>query len=135
MPWSGAGRFGSGEGLGKELEKPRQTVSCSFCSSLDIFPTVIALAGASLPPDRKFDGLDTSEVLFGKSQTGHRVSGGSLCLGCVSHPMPATSIQMTTLRRCMPMAGEDPGQKSQGCISEVDYIQRFSLLVQMYTYI
>lgn len=41
---------------------------------LDIFPTVVALAGASLPQDRHFDGLDASEVLFGWSQTGHRVS-------------------------------------------------------------
>lgn len=64
-------------GVGKELKELKQTVSCSFCSLLDIFPTVIALAGASSPPNRKFDGVDVSEVLFGKSQTGHRVSGGS----------------------------------------------------------
>lgn len=40
---------------------------------LDVFPTAIALAGASLPPNRNFDGLDASEVLFGRSQAGHRV--------------------------------------------------------------
>lgn len=75
------------------MEELRQTVSCSFCSILDIFPTAIALAGASLPPNRNFDGLDASEVLFGRSQVGHRVSGGGLCLGCVSHLTPATLMQ------------------------------------------
>lgn len=52
---------------------PVNVTSTALLSLLDIFPTVIALAGASLPPDRKFDGVDVSEVLFGKSQTGHRV--------------------------------------------------------------
>lgn len=46
---------------------------------LDIFPTVVALAGASLPQGRHFDGLDASEVLFGRAQAGHRVSGGGAC--------------------------------------------------------
>lgn len=46
---------------------------------LDIFPTVVALAGASLPQGRHFDGLDASEVLFGRAQAGHRVSGGGTC--------------------------------------------------------
>ncbi|KAB1266631.1 Arylsulfatase G [Camelus dromedarius] len=40
---------------------------------LDIFPTVVALAGAQLPRGRHFDGLDASEVLFGRAQSGHRV--------------------------------------------------------------
>lgn len=75
------------------MEELRQTVSCYFCSILDIFPTAIALAGASLPPNRNFDGLDASEVLFGRSQVGHRVSGGGLCLGCVSQLTPATLMQ------------------------------------------
>lgn len=45
---------------------------------LDVFPTVVALAGASLPRGRRFDGLDASEVLFGRLQTGHKVSGGDV---------------------------------------------------------
>ncbi|GAB1297006.1 Arylsulfatase G [Apodemus speciosus] len=52
---------------------PANVTSTALLSLLDIFPTVVALAGASLPPNRKFDGLDVSEVLFGESQTGHRV--------------------------------------------------------------
>ena len=55
------------------------TLSRSSCSVLDIFPTVVALAGASLPQGRRFDGLDASEVLFGGAQAGHRVSGGGAC--------------------------------------------------------
>lgn len=57
-------------------EQRGPTLSCSSRSVLDIFPTVVALAGASLPRDRHLDGVDASAVLFGRSQTGHRVSGG-----------------------------------------------------------
>ncbi|XP_007958087.1 arylsulfatase G [Orycteropus afer afer] len=52
---------------------PVNVTSTALLSVLDIFPTVVALAQASLPPDRHFDGLDISEVLFGQLQTGHRV--------------------------------------------------------------
>lgn len=33
-------------------------------SHLDLLPTVLALAGVALPPDRAFDGLDLGPVLF-----------------------------------------------------------------------
>ncbi|XP_066092243.1 arylsulfatase G isoform X13 [Saccopteryx bilineata] len=52
---------------------PFNVTSTALLSVLDIFPTVVALAGATLPRGRRFDGLDASEVLFGRSQTGHRV--------------------------------------------------------------
>ncbi|XP_073091928.1 arylsulfatase G isoform X5 [Manis javanica] len=52
---------------------PINVTSTALLSVLDIFPTVVALAGAGLPQGRHFDGLDVSEVLFGRSQTGHRV--------------------------------------------------------------
>uniref|UniRef100_A0A8D2MDG3 Arylsulfatase G n=1 Tax=Zonotrichia albicollis TaxID=44394 RepID=A0A8D2MDG3_ZONAL len=50
-------------------------MSCplSSLSILDIFPTLVALAGAALPPNRRFDGLDVSPVLFGWSDVGHKV--------------------------------------------------------------
>nr|KAF6414985.1 arylsulfatase G [Molossus molossus] len=51
---------------------PSNVTSTALLSVLDIFPTVVALAGASLPRGRHFDGLDASDVLFGGSQTGHR---------------------------------------------------------------
>ncbi|XP_062031477.1 arylsulfatase G isoform X3 [Lepus europaeus] len=52
---------------------PANVTSTALLSMLDIFPTVVALARASLPQGRQFDGLDVSEVLLGRSQTGHRV--------------------------------------------------------------
>lgn len=52
---------------------PVNVTSTALLSVLDIFPTVVALAGASLPQGRHFDGLDASEVLFGRAQAGHRV--------------------------------------------------------------
>ncbi|KAM9045854.1 arylsulfatase G isoform 1-T1 [Megaptera novaeangliae] len=52
---------------------PINVTSAALLSVLDIFPTVVALAGASLPRGRRFDGLDASEVLFGGAQAGHRV--------------------------------------------------------------
>lgn len=45
----------------------------SFPSVLDVFPTLVALAGAALPLNRRFDGLDVSPVLFGWSDVGHKV--------------------------------------------------------------
>ncbi|XP_023391421.1 arylsulfatase G [Pteropus vampyrus] len=52
---------------------PVNVSSTALLSVLDVFPTVVALAGASLPRGRRFDGLDASEVLFGGLQTGHKV--------------------------------------------------------------
>uniref|UniRef100_A0A8D2CTI2 Arylsulfatase G n=1 Tax=Sciurus vulgaris TaxID=55149 RepID=A0A8D2CTI2_SCIVU len=52
---------------------PANVTSTALLSVLDIFPTVVALAQASLPQDRHFDGLDASEVLLGRSQMGHEV--------------------------------------------------------------
>ncbi|XP_074080821.1 arylsulfatase G isoform X3 [Macrotis lagotis] len=52
---------------------PANVTSTALLSMLDIFPTVASLAKVSLPHRRQFDGLDISEVLFGHSQTGHRV--------------------------------------------------------------
>ncbi|PNJ50920.1 ARSG isoform 5 [Pongo abelii] len=52
---------------------PVNVTSTALLSVLDIFPTVVALAQASLPQGRRFDGVDVSEVVFGRSQPGHRV--------------------------------------------------------------
>ncbi|XP_070336197.1 arylsulfatase G isoform X7 [Odocoileus virginianus] len=54
---------------------PGNVTSAALLSVLDIFPTVLALAGAPLPRGRRFDGLDVSQVLFGWAQTGHRLHG------------------------------------------------------------
>ncbi|XP_075375020.1 arylsulfatase G isoform X2 [Mycteria americana] len=52
---------------------PAKQTSRALLSTLDIFPTLVALAGAALPPNRRFDGLDVSPVLFGWSDVGHKV--------------------------------------------------------------
>ncbi|KAM8992405.1 arylsulfatase G [Ara ararauna] len=52
---------------------PAKRTSSALLSALDIFPTLVALAGAVLPPNRRFDGLDVSPVLFGWSDVGHKV--------------------------------------------------------------
>ncbi|XP_066188477.1 arylsulfatase G [Sylvia atricapilla] len=52
---------------------PAGRTSRALLSVLDIFPTLVALAGAALPPNRRFDGLDVSPVLFGRSDVGHEV--------------------------------------------------------------
>ncbi|XP_074778147.1 arylsulfatase G isoform X2 [Athene noctua] len=52
---------------------PAKQTSHALLSTLDIFPTLVALAGAALPPNRRFDGLDVSPVLFGWSDVGHKV--------------------------------------------------------------
>uniref|UniRef100_U3JIG2 Arylsulfatase G n=1 Tax=Ficedula albicollis TaxID=59894 RepID=U3JIG2_FICAL len=52
---------------------PAGRTSHALLSTLDIFPTLLALAGAALPPNRRFDGLDVSPVLFGWSDVGHKV--------------------------------------------------------------
>lgn len=39
-------------------------------SSLDLFPTVVALAGGKLPTDRAYDGVDLLPYLSGKNKTG-----------------------------------------------------------------
>ncbi|XP_064532187.1 arylsulfatase G isoform X1 [Pseudopipra pipra] len=52
---------------------PAKRTSRALLSTLDIFPTLVALAGAALPPNRRFDGLDVSPVLFGWSDEGHKV--------------------------------------------------------------
>ncbi|XP_054831829.1 arylsulfatase G [Eublepharis macularius] len=51
---------------------PANVTSHAVLSTLDIFPTVVSLANASLPPNRRFDGMDMSEVLLGQSNKGHK---------------------------------------------------------------
>lgn len=44
---------------------PAGTVSSALTSTLDLFPTCLQLAGASLPTDRVLDGVDMTPILFG----------------------------------------------------------------------
>lgn len=42
---------------------------------MDIFPTLLSLAGVTPPSDRRYDGMDVTSVLLGGEQTGHKVAG------------------------------------------------------------
>jgi len=46
-------------------------VSNALTSHLDWVPTLSRLAGYKLPTDRSFDGIDISDILFDRSDTGH----------------------------------------------------------------
>lgn len=99
-----------GQGVRDRLEPRLSYPSC--CSVLDVFPTVVALAGASLPRGRRFDGLDASEVLFGGSQTGHEVSGRGVSPSrALCRPSPRAQSSLCTrsiLRRCACVAAPGP---------------------------
>jgi len=41
-------------------------------SIMDFLPTLASIVGGKLPTDRPIDGIDQSDVLFGKSEAGHR---------------------------------------------------------------
>ena len=48
-------------------------VSSTLLSSMDLFPTLLRLAGVEAPGDRQYDGKDISDVLFNGSDNGHEV--------------------------------------------------------------
>ncbi len=50
------------------------TSSYAMFSIMDFFPTFARLIGATVPADRPIDGVDQTDVLFGKSEAGHRDS-------------------------------------------------------------
>ena len=50
------------------------TSSYAMFSIMDFFPTFARLIGSKIPPDRPIDGVDQTDVLFGKSETGNRDS-------------------------------------------------------------
>ncbi len=52
--------------------KPGQ-VTHELASSLDLFPTIMRLAGAAMPFDRAYDGFDMSGILFGTNPNQRKV--------------------------------------------------------------
>jgi arylsulfatase len=48
------------------------TSSYAMFSIMDFLPTLASIAGGKMPTDRPIDGVDQSDVLFGKSAVGHR---------------------------------------------------------------
>ncbi|XP_030610604.1 arylsulfatase G isoform X2 [Archocentrus centrarchus] len=47
------------------------TTSSALLSGMDIFPTVLSLAGVTLPSDRRYDGIDATNILLHGEQMGH----------------------------------------------------------------
>ena len=50
------------------------TSSYAMFSIMDFFPTLASIVGGKMPTDRPIDGVDQSDVFFGKSAMGHRDS-------------------------------------------------------------
>lgn len=50
---------------------PENTSSSALLSGMDIFPTVLSLAGVAPPSDRGYDGIDATNVLLNGAHTGH----------------------------------------------------------------
>jgi arylsulfatase len=48
------------------------TTSYAMFSTMDFFPTFAHVIGAQVPTDKPIDGVDQTDVLLGKSETGHR---------------------------------------------------------------
>lgn len=48
------------------------TTSDALLSGMDIFPTILSLAGVDPPSDRHYDGIDITPILLHGSDTGHR---------------------------------------------------------------
>lgn len=50
---------------------PAGSTSKAIVSTLDMLPTFAAVSGATLPPNREFDGIDITPVLLGNASAGH----------------------------------------------------------------
>ncbi|XP_072230028.1 arylsulfatase G-like [Leuresthes tenuis] len=50
---------------------PANSTSSALLSGMDIFPTLLSLAGVTPPPDRRYDGIDATPILLDREQTGH----------------------------------------------------------------
>ena len=47
---------------------PANTINESLASSLDILPTIMAMAGIEMPKDREYDGMDIGDMFYGKAK-------------------------------------------------------------------
>lgn len=50
---------------------PANTTSTALLSGMDILPTLLTLAGVTPPSDRRYDGIDATDILLHGEQTGH----------------------------------------------------------------
>lgn len=52
---------------------PPGTVSSAVVTAMDLFPTVLGMAGVAIPSDRVLDGIDLADVLRGRSNEAHEM--------------------------------------------------------------
>nr|XP_019938609.1 PREDICTED: arylsulfatase G [Paralichthys olivaceus]XP_019938610.1 PREDICTED: arylsulfatase G [Paralichthys olivaceus] len=50
---------------------PANTTSSALLSGMDIFPTLLSLAGVTPPRDRRYDGIDATNILLRGEHSGH----------------------------------------------------------------
>ncbi|KAM4715655.1 arylsulfatase G isoform 1-T2 [Anableps anableps] len=50
---------------------PANTTSSALLSGMDIFPTVLSMAGVAPPSDRRYDGIDATNILLHGDHSGH----------------------------------------------------------------
>lgn len=50
---------------------PANTTSSALLSGMDIFPTLLSMAGVTAPADRRYDGIDATNILLHGEQGGH----------------------------------------------------------------
>ncbi|XP_073773844.1 arylsulfatase G isoform X7 [Danio rerio] len=67
--WEGGHRVPTVVSWPKKIK--HNSSSDALLSGLDIFPTVLSLAGVKPPSDRRYDGIDITDVLLNDSETGH----------------------------------------------------------------
>ncbi|XP_068161875.1 arylsulfatase G [Antennarius striatus] len=54
---------------------PANTTSSALLSGMDIFPTLLSLANVTPPADRRYDGIDATDILLHGEQSGHEFLG------------------------------------------------------------
>ena len=70
----------------------RGRTSAALLSSLDFFPTLAAIAGAQLPSDRVYDGINLLPILAGEQVAGHRTLFHPLSGACGGGPIGAARL-------------------------------------------
>ncbi|XP_056628141.1 arylsulfatase G-like isoform X3 [Triplophysa dalaica] len=68
--WEGGHRVPTVVAWPKKI-KPNST-SNALLSGMDIFPTILSLAGVKPPSDRRYDGMDITDILLNDSNSGHK---------------------------------------------------------------
>ena len=72
----------------------------ALASAMDVLPTIANLAGAPLPTDRSYDGVDLGPVLRGASDEAHETLFHPSCVGGKGGPgqcAPGGSLQAMRL--------------------------------------